>query len=327
MIQVHSLSKHYGTFKAVDSLSFHIEKGEIVGFLGPNGAGKSTTMKILSSVLPASSGEASVAGFNCQTEPLEVRKRIGYVPENIPLYGDMTPRELLGFVARIKGVAGKDISREISEVEGLFQVTPFCHKLIRSLSKGQRQRVGVAQALLGNPELLILDEPSVGLDPAQIHEMREIIKGMQGKRTVLLSTHILPEVSMSCQRIIIINKGKIVAEESTGNLLARFNKQERLEVQAEGSSPSEIKQLLRSVAGVSELYFPETQNKDVLHFEVETAPSADDKEIRRAISHAVVSAGFGLLHLSSVNQGKSLEDIFLELVTTDEPSSLQKEAS
>ncbi len=317
MIQVQNLTKRYGSFTAINDLSFQIDKGEIVGFLGPNGAGKSTTMKILTSVLPPTSGNAHLAGFHCQSEPMEVRKRLGYLPENIPLYGDMTPRELLSFVARLKGIIGKDITAEVSNIEGMLQVSPFAHTLIRSLSKGQKQRVGVAQALIGKPDILILDEPTVGLDPKQIHEMRELIKEMKEKRTVLLSTHILPEVSMTCQRIIIINKGEIVAEEKTNRLMESFNNQERIIIETAGATKTEIQTVLSPLEGMIKLHFPHKEPEDkneTFSFEAEVK-TEEGNELKRAISHAIVTGGYGLLQLHT--SGKSLEDIFLQLVTEE----------
>ena len=218
MIEVSHLSKSYRDLKAVDDVSFQVQSGEILGFLGPNGAGKTTTMRILTGVLPPTSGTVKVSGFDVFEQPLEVKKRIGYLPENPPLYTDMTVRAYLRFVASIKGVPRKARDGEVDRVAQKTNCTQFIQRVIGNLSKGQRQRVGLAQALLGDPEVLILDEPTVGLDPAQIIEVRQLIKSLAGKHTIVLSTHILPEVTAICQKALIISQGKVVAYDTLDNL-------------------------------------------------------------------------------------------------------------
>jgi ABC-2 type transport system ATP-binding protein len=218
MIEVSHLSKKYRELKAVDDVSFQVQSGEILGFLGPNGAGKTTTMRILTGVLPPTSGTAKVCGFDVFEQPLEVKKRIGYLPENPPVYVDMTVRAYLRFVASIKGVARKQRDSEIDRVATKTSCTQFIHRVIGNLSKGQKQRVGLAQALLGDPEVLILDEPTVGLDPGQIIEVRQLIKSLAGKHTIVLSTHILPEVTATCQKALIISQGRVVAYDTLEGL-------------------------------------------------------------------------------------------------------------
>jgi ABC-2 type transport system ATP-binding protein len=218
MIEVSHLVKTYRDLKAVQDVSFKVEKGEIVGFLGPNGAGKTTTMRTITGVLPPTSGSVKVAGFDVFEQPLEVKRRIGYLPETPPLYVDMTVRAYLNFVAEIKGVPSKARKGEIERVAAKTNCDKFIRRVIGNLSKGQKQRVGLAQALLGDPEVLILDEPTIGLDPAQIIEVRELIKSLAGKHTIVLSTHILPEVVMTCQRVLIISQGKVVADDTLRGL-------------------------------------------------------------------------------------------------------------
>jgi ABC-2 type transport system ATP-binding protein len=218
MIEVEHLVKSYRELKAVDDVSFQVQSGEILGFLGPNGAGKTTTMRILTGVLPPTSGRAKVCGFDVFENPIEVKKRIGYLPENPPVYTDMTARAYLRFVASIKGVPRKARESEVDRVATKTSCTQFMHRVIGNLSKGQRQRVGLAQALLGDPEVLILDEPTVGLDPAQIIEVRELIKSLAGKHTIVLSTHILPEVTAICQKALIIAQGRVVAYDTLEGL-------------------------------------------------------------------------------------------------------------
>ena len=218
MIEVSHLTKTYRDLKAVDDVSFQVPSGEILGFLGPNGAGKTTTMRILTGVLPPTSGTVKVSGFDVFEQPLEVKKRIGYLPENPPLYTDMTVRSYLRFVASIKGIARKARGEEVERVATKTNCTHFIDRVIANLSKGQKQRVGLAQALLGDPEVLILDEPTVGLDPGQVIEVRQVIKALAGKHTIVLSTHILPEVTAICEKALIISQGKVVAYDSLANL-------------------------------------------------------------------------------------------------------------
>ena len=221
MIEVRNLTKRYRDRTAVDDLSFTVERGEIIGFLGPNGAGKSTTMRILTGFIPATSGTAKVAGFDVFEEPLEVKRRIGYLPEQPPVYADMTPRAYLAFVAGLKGVARKAVKGEIERVADATRIEDVLDRVTGNLSKGYRQRVGLAQALLGDPEVLVLDEPTVGLDPLQIREVRELVKGLAGKHTVVLSTHILSEVAMTCQKVLVIHEGRLVDFDTLDGLIAK----------------------------------------------------------------------------------------------------------
>ncbi len=218
MIEVSHLVKSYRELKAVQDISFTVEKGEILGFLGPNGAGKTTTMRMLTGVMPPTSGTAKVAGFDVFEQPMEVKRRIGYLPETPPLYPDMTVRAYLRFVAEIKGLSGPARARDVERVAAQTNCTAYIERVIGNLSKGQRQRVGIAQALLGDPEVLILDEPTSGLDPAQQREVRDLIKGLAGKHTIILSTHILPEVQATCQKVLIIASGRIVANDTLEGL-------------------------------------------------------------------------------------------------------------
>src|SRR5436190_5817672 len=234
MIKVEGLTKKYARTVAVDDISFEVEKGGIVGFLGPNGAGKTTTMRVLTCFLPPSAGRASVAGFDVLEQPLEVKKRIGYLPESPPLYPEMEVEEYLTFVGRLKGISGADVARRVTEVCERCAVADVRTKLIGKLSKGYRQRVGLAQAIIHNPEVLILDEPTSGLDPKQIIETRDLIRSLAGDHTIVLSTHILPEVSQTCQRVVIINKGRVVAVDTPDNLTARLSGAESVLVEVDG---------------------------------------------------------------------------------------------
>ncbi len=310
MIEVSGLTKEYGAFKAVKGVSFSVERGQILGFLGPNGAGKSTVMKILTCYLPATSGRAGVAGFDCELQAREVRKRIGYLPENNPLYLDMRVGEYLDFAAHAKGIAGPSRRAAVARVceeTGLGSVTG---RLIGQLSKGFRQRVGLAQALVGDPEVLILDEPTVGLDPRQILEIRNLIRSMAGRRTVVLSTHILPEVSAVCDRVVIINKGLVVEQDSTANLGRKLAKSDRVQVGVAGPG-EEARILLGGLPGVQRAQV-RSESEGVAVLEVESTKGTD---LRADIARAVVSKGWGLVELKALGLG--LEEVFLQLVTQD----------
>ncbi len=250
MIQVDHLTKHYGPVTAIHDVSFSVEEGRIVGFLGPNGAGKSTTMKILSCFMPASGGSARVAGYDVFSQSLEVRQRIGYLPENAPLYPDLSVASYLDFVAEIKGVGRTARRARVADVMDRCFITDMQHRLIGKLSKGYRQRVGLAQALLGDPDVLILDEPTIGLDPAQIAQIRSLIRSLAGRHTVILSTHILPEVSMVCDGVIIINRGRVVAQGTESELVQQVFPTARVEVRVGGTSPDAAAAALRAVPGV-----------------------------------------------------------------------------
>jgi len=310
MIEVENLTKRYGRQTAVDGVSFRVEKGEILGFLGPNGAGKTTTMRILTCYLPPTDGTARVAGYDVFQAPLEVKRRVGYIPETPPLYPDMTVLDFLGFCAKIKGVAAKDRRGKIDDVIGKTRVGDVRDTLIGKLSKGYRQRVGLAQAILNNPDVLILDEPTAGLDPKQIIETRELIKGLGGEHTIVLSTHILPEVEMTCGRVVIINKGRVVAEDTPENLTRRLRGAGALRLEVRGDEASVV-EALRTLPGVLQVK-AKAHHDGLLTLEVEAEAGRD---VRADLARAIVTQGFGLLGLQQV--GMSLEEIFLHLTTTD----------
>jgi ABC-2 type transport system ATP-binding protein len=312
MIQVENLSKFYGAIPAIQDVSFSVEKGEIMGFLGPNGAGKTTTMRILTGFMPATSGKASVAGFDVFAQSLEVRKRIGYLPEDVPLYRDMTVCDFLNFVADVKGVAKTDKPHQIEQAVERCGIQPVRTRLIGNLSKGFRQRVGLAQALLHDPEVLVLDEPTTGLDPAQIIEIRELIKELAGEKTIILSTHILPEVSMICQRVVIINKGKIVAVDTTENLTDRMQKSTKVVMEVDGP-PDQVRQSLATVPGVIGVETTEQAQEQICRYQID---SAKNRDVRRELAAAVMAHGWGLLELRAMEM--SLEDVFVQLVTREE---------
>jgi ABC-2 type transport system ATP-binding protein len=315
MITVNGLTKRYARTVAVDHISFQVEKGQIVGFLGPNGAGKTTTMRILTCFLPPSEGTATVAGFDVLEKPLEVKKRIGYLPETPPLYPEMEVREYLNFVGRLKGLSGSTLATRVGEVSERCSVADVSHKLLGKLSKGYRQRVGLAQAIIHNPDVLILDEPTAGLDPKQINETRELIRSLAGDHTIILSTHILPEVEQTCERVIIINKGKLVATDSVHNLQARARGVESIVLEVEGRTgaldSSVIQRRLESVSGVSRVIFKESRQNGSI-FEVE---SLKDRFIRGDLARAVVESGWNLNELRP--SAVSLEEIFLQLTNTE----------
>ena len=322
MIKVEGLTKRYARTVAVDDISFEVEKGQIVGFLGPNGAGKTTTMRVLTCFLPPSAGKASVAGFDVLENPMEVKKRIGYLPETPPLYPEMEVIEYLTFVGQIKGISSADIKNRVDEVIGRCALGDVRAKLIGKLSKGFRQRVGIAQAIIHNPDVLILDEPTSGLDPKQIIEIRELLKALSGEHTIILSTHILSEVEHSCERVIIIDRGRLVAIDSVANLTNRLRGSEAVAVEVEAAEgrpdPAEVQQRLEQVPGVSRVLMKNSKDGR-LTFEVE---SLQGRHIRADLARTVVNAGWPLSELRAV--GLSLEDIFLQL-TTVEPKEDTKE--
>lgn len=313
MIEAKHLTKNYGPFTAVHDISFSVDKGEIVGFLGPNGAGKTTTMRILTGYMPPSEGQAVVAGFDVFESPLEAKRRIGYLPETPPLYPEMTVREYLEFVARIKGVPSADRKRRIDDAMERIRVADVAARHCGKLSKGYRQRVGLAQAILHNPDVLILDEPTAGLDPKQIRETRDLIRELAGDHTIILSTHILPEVSQTCQRVIIINKGRVVAEDTPLNLVSRRGGATTLYVQVEAGT-ADPRPAIEGVGGVSRVAAIEG-DAGAQAFEVETEAGQD---VRRDLARTIVTEGWGLLELRPMRV--SLEDIFLEL-TMEEQSA------
>ena len=310
MIEVQHLTKRYGPVTAVDDVSFRAERGEILGFLGPNGAGKTTTMRILTGYMPPTDGKALVSGYDVQEKPIEAKRRTGYLPETPPLYPDMTVRDYLDFCARIKGVPRAERTSRVKTSMERTRIADVGHRHCGKLSKGYRQRVGLAQALLHNPEVLILDEPTAGLDPKQIIETRQLIKQLGGDHTVILSTHILPEVSQTCHRIVIINKGRVVAVDTPENLTSRLRGTETmfLQVDASDTDPSEA---LRIVPGVTQVRLAENRGT-VSSLEIE---SATGRDVRRELAATVVNRGWGPLELRPMRM--SLEDIFLHLTTED----------
>jgi ABC-2 type transport system ATP-binding protein len=310
MIEVQHLTKQYGTVTAVSDVSFRVEAGEILGFLGPNGAGKTTTMRIITGYMPASEGQVVVAGYNVFDKPLEAKRRTGYLPETPPLYPDMTVREYLNFVARIKGVPRREIPSRVDDVMKKTRIADMAGRHCAKLSKGYRQRVGLAQAIIHNPEVLILDEPTAGLDPKQIIETRQLIRDLGGSHTIVLSTHILPEVSQTCQRIVIINKGRVVAVDTPDNLTARLRGSETMYLQVAGA-PADVEAGLAAVPGVTRV--AATPHADgVVDVEVD---SEQGRDVRRELAAAVVGRGWGLLEMRPMRM--SLEDIFLSLTTED----------
>ena len=301
MIQVEGLTKRYGSRLAIDHLTFHADKGEIVGFLGPNGAGKTTTMRILTGYMPASEGKAIVAGHDVFTDSLEARKRIGYLPETVPLYTEMSVWQYLDFMGELRQLPNRD--DRIEEAMESVHMTDRADSLIGNLSKGMRQRVGLAQALLHKPEVLILDEPTIGLDPAQVKDVRELIREIGRERTVMLSTHILSEAQAICNRVLIINKGKILAEDTPDRLRARLSGGDRVGVKVMGDGVG-LTEALNKVPGVSGVH----AIKDG-EYEIDVTPGDN---IRPEIAKAVVNGGWGLMELKAM--GMSLEEIYLQLV-------------
>src|SRR3990172_1598455 len=312
MIQVEKLTKSYGSYQALNEITFSVEKGEILGFLGPNGAGKTTTMRILTCFFPATSGKARIAGYDVFEEPHEVKKRIGYLPENVPLYRDMKVVDYLSFVAGIKGVRRQDLKMRVGNVLDECGLSDMSHKMINELSKGYRQRVGLAQALVNEPEVLILDEPTVGLDPKQIIEIRKLIKNLAGRRTVILSTHILPEVSMTCQKVVIINDGRVVAVDTPQNLTSRVQGASRFIIRIEGPSHEVIK-TLEAIQGVSKVIRRDSHAANGIG--EYTIESLKERDIRRDIAPVIVNKGWAVIELRP--QEMSLEDIFVKLVTKE----------
>ena len=317
MITVKELTKRYARNTAVDHISFDIEKGQIVGFLGPNGAGKTTTMRMLTCFMPPTAGSATVAGFDVLEEPMEVKKRIGYLPETPPVYPEMRTGEYLEFVGRLKGLSKADLGKRVDYVCERCAVADVREKLISKLSKGYRQRIGLAQAIIHNPDVLILDEPTAGLDPKQINETRDLIKSLAGDHTIILSTHILPEVEQTCQQVIIINKGKVIATDSVQNLQNRARGVESVIVEVAGRNgdldAAAVQSKLEKVTGVNKVNFKEKRQIRNI-FEVE---SAKDRLVRGDLARAVVEAGWDLNELRS--SAMSLEEIFLQL-TGDHPA-------
>jgi len=314
MIEVQHLTKKYGPFTAVDDVSFRVDRGEVLGFLGPNGAGKTTTMRVLTGYMPATDGKAIVAGHDVFAQPIEAKRKIGYLPETPPLYPEMTVREYLTFVARIKmdKMSKADRRMRVDHVMKRTHVDDVANKLCGKLSKGYRQRVGLAQAIIHDPEVLILDEPTAGLDPKQIMETRDLIRGLAGNHTIILSTHILPEVSQTCTRVVIINKGRVVAVDTPDNLTHQLKGAATLYVQVEGDG-GEAESALTGVAGVTSVA-PMDRHERRTGFEIE---SDADRDVRRDVARTIVERGWGLLELRPTRM--SLEEIFLQLTTEEAP--------
>jgi len=311
LISVENLTKRYVTKTAIEGMSFRVEKGEILGFLGPNGAGKTTTMRIITGYMPSTEGSVKVDGFDVADQPLETRRRIGYLPENPPLYTEMTVKSYLNFVAKLKGVAGVKVDDDVSRAMERVSITDVQDRIIAKLSKGYKQRVGIAQALLNDPPVLILDEPTIGLDPKQIQEVRELIKSLAGSHTVVLSTHILPEVEQTCHRVIIIDKGKIVAVDTPQNLRSQIQGSARVFIEVDGPV-GDVLAAMKGIPGVVDVRVAtQGASQGTFHVDVEGG-----QDIRRELARTVVQGGWGLLALQSENM--SLEDIFIKLTTAEE---------
>ena len=314
MIEVEHLTKNYGLVTAIRDVSFSVAPGQIVGFLGPNGAGKSTAMRILACFMPASSGTARVAGHDVFRESMEVRRRIGYLPESVPLYTDMRVAPYLDFVAEVKGVPRAERRRKVADVMDRCLVAEVQNRLIGKLSKGYRQRVGLAQAIVSDPEVLILDEPTIGLDPKQITEIRSLIKSLAGQHTVILSTHILPEVSILCDAVIIINKGAIVAQGPIDALVEQFFPTARVEVEIVGPPPA-VRDRIRAIPGVLSVQDQAVTNGDGRY----VVEAARGRDVRTEIFRLAAQQRWDLLELKRV--GMTLEEVFIRVVAGEEAAA------
>jgi len=323
MIKVNDLTKKYARTTAVDHISFEVAKGQIVGFLGPNGAGKTTTMRMLTCFLPPSAGTATVAGFDVLEQPMEVKKRIGYLPETPPLYLEMDTQAYLNFVGKLKGLSGAELAKRVSYVSERCAIVDVKKKLLGKLSKGYRQRVGLAQAIIHNPDVLILDEPTAGLDPKQINETRDLIKSLAGDHTIILSTHILPEVEQTCEQVLIINRGKLVATDSVHNLQNRVRGAESLLVEVASRNgqldAATVQQRIEHIAGVSKVHL-RGQRDNLSTFEVESQKGF----LRGDLARAVVESGWDLNELRPA--AVSLEEIFLQLTGAEAAQAALKGA-
>ena len=311
VIDVKGLTKYYGSFPAVEDVTFQVGKGEILGFLGPNGAGKTTTMRILTGFMPPTSGSVEVVGYDVVDKSLEVRRLIGYLPETVPLYTDMPVSSYLNYMGTLRGMEPKRIQRRIDDVIEICRLEDYRKSLIGKLSKGFRQRVGIAQAILHEPQVLIMDEPTIGIDPIQVVETRKLIKDLGEEHTIVLSSHILPEVSMLCKRVLIIHEGQIVAEDSPVNLADRLQGVERIQVEVRGPQ-EQITEAFRSVRGVTSVNRVSSEG-DRHTYVVEAGRGLD---LRTTISRVVISNNWGLLTIQLV--GMSLEEIFLKLTTSED---------
>lgn len=311
MIEIQNLTKRYGQIKAVNNLNFTVEKGEILGFLGPNGAGKSTTMNIITGYLPSSEGSVKVCGYDIMESPKEVKRRIGYLPEQPPIYMDMTVKDYLDFVSDLKLVDKKKKKSQLSDIMELVKISDHRNRLIKNLSKGYKQRVGLAQALVGSPEVLVLDEPTVGLDPKQIIEIRKLIKALGKEHTIILSSHILPEVSAVCERVVIINKGEIAAIDTPENLSRGFGAASRLLVTVSGPKNS-VENAIKEIYGVKYVETAAEKDRESISYIVESSKEID---IRKPLFFSMAKLGYPIIELKSLDM--SLEDIFLQIVTQE----------
>ncbi len=316
MIQADSLSRSYGDRWAIRDVSFQARPGEILGFLGPNGAGKTTTMRVLSGFLAPTSGRASVAGFDVVEKPLEAKRCLGYLPEVVPLYEDFTAREYLKFVARLKGVDRRKVDGAVDQAMTLCGATDVADRLVRNLSRGYRQRVGLAHAIVHDPPVLILDEPTSAMDPRQIVEIRNVIKGLRGTHTIILSTHILPEATAVCDRVIIINEGAVIAVDTYEQLAARLRSSEKTLVRV-ARPDGGLTDRLRAIPGVLHVGAGTTRGELVVE-------AALGKDVREEISRAAVGVGAGLLEVRPM--ALSLEDVFLRLVTEEDTAAGEADA-
>lgn len=311
MIEAKGLTKFFGDYPAIEDVSFLAEPGEVVGFLGPNGAGKTTTMRILTGYTPPTSGTASIAGHDIQTQSLEARRAIGYLPETVPLYLDMTVRQYLSYMGALRGLSKQRIRSRIDDMFGLCRLEEYTDSLIGKLSKGYRQRVGIAQALLHEPPVLILDEPTIGIDPRQVVETRQIIRGLGGEHTVFLSSHILGEVSQVCDRVMIIHEGRIVAMDKAENLSESLGGTTRIILEVRGGAQHEITRILAGVPGVQSVEADESSGE--LRFIVECEPTQD---LRAELARRIIERGWGLVDMHTA--GLSLEEVFLRLTAKQE---------
>jgi ABC-2 type transport system ATP-binding protein len=316
MIDVQDLTKDYGPHRAITDVTFKVDKGEVLGFLGPNGAGKTTTMRILTGYMPATSGTVKIAGYDIFKQSVEARRRIGYLPETVPLYPEMSIRAYLDFMAKIKGIPRRERRGQLERVMEATRTTERADQLIHKLSKGFRQRVGLAQALLGNPDVLILDEPTVGLDPKQIIEVRDLIKSFGGEHTVILSTHILPEVEMTCSRVIVIKNGALVADDTPETLRRRLGGAEAIQLDVRGPRAAVLERLKRVPRVTAVTVVGDGRTDGVTTYNVASELGAD---VREELARSIVEANYGLLELRQ--SGMSLEDIFLELTTEETAAS------
>ncbi len=321
MIELFNVTKKYGNKTAINNISLFVRSGEVLGLLGPNGAGKSTTMRIIAGYLLPTSGSVKVAGFDVVKEPVTAKRHIGYLPENPPLYKDMTVCDYINFAAELRGLKGKDKAHHVNRVIEEVGIPDVKKRLIGHLSRGYRQRVGLAQALVANPQVLILDEPTVGLDPQQITEIRQLIKELSGKRTVILSSHILPEVSSLCHRVAIINKGNLIVENTPQNLGKSLMGHREIIVQIKGPQ-DKIRTALESLSGVKNITVSKVLKENLCEY---TVQSELDKDIRESLFYTMAEYNFPILEMKS--SFMSLEEIFLELVTEEPTAASQREAN